>query len=125
MTKMLALLLVMICTSLQAGVVKTDTIITDKTTTGVSGVSKPLGMYRTFQGFGNVSASTGAATIEIQVSNDCTNYIVIDTLSLTLGTTVTSDYYENQYAWKCVRGNVATISGTNAKVSLIIGGHVE
>ncbi len=104
-----------------SGQVKVHNLITNKTTTGATDAAQPLGLHRTFHGFGNVTASTGAAEIEVQVSNDGTNWIIADTLALVLGTTVTSDSYENLYAWKYVRGSVKSISGTNAKVSLIMG----
>ena len=103
------------------GKVRTHLFATDKITTGASDAVSPLGLNRTFQAFGNTSAGSGAASIEVQVSNDGTNWLVLDTLSLTLGTAVTHDYYENNFAWKYVRTNVASISGTNAKVSVIMG----
>lgn len=101
--------------------VKTTYITTDKATTGVTSTFYPLGINRTFHGFGSTTNGVGAATIEIQVSNDCSHFIVVDTLSLTLGTSVTSDNFAINDAWKCVRANVASISGTGAKVSLVMG----
>lgn len=101
--------------------IATNALITDKITTGATDAVLPLGNIKTFHGFGNTSAGVGASTIDIEVSNDGTNFVVVDTLSLTLGTAVVSDSYANSDAWKYVRGNVKTISGTDAKVSLIMG----
>lgn len=103
------------------GKIKTQIIVTDKTTTGTTSAIQPLCVTKTIQGIGNTTAGAGATTIEIQVSNDGTNYFVDDTLSITLATTVASDTYVSLYPYKYIRGNVATISGTGAKVSLIIG----
>ena len=123
----LPLLLVMMSLNINAatmGQAKTDTLLSAVLVTGAGNASKPLGLNKSFQAIGSVTAATGAATIDIEFSNDCVNYQVMDTLSLTLGTAVTSDYYENNYAWKCVRGNVKTISGTNASVTLIMAGQL-
>jgi hypothetical protein len=105
------------------GQVKTSYLITDKITTGVvtDAVIQPLGNIRTFHLLGNTSAGAGASVVNIEVSNDGTNWIILDAPSLTLGTAVTSDFYESSAAWRYVRGNVVSISGTDAKVSLIIG----
>jgi hypothetical protein len=103
------------------GKVKTALMIDGAIATGVHSAVEPLGNKRTFQAIGNTSAGAGASTIEIQVSNDGTNFHTVDTLSLTLSTTVSSDVYETAAPWKFVRGNVATISGTDATVSLIMG----
>lgn len=103
-------------------VAKTADLFVDKINTGLSSVIKPLVSKRVFHLFGNVSASTGAASVEIQVSNDGTNFLVRDTLALTLGTSITHDYFELDAPWKFVRANVASISGTNAKVTLIMSG---
>lgn len=124
--KSLTLVLLVMLTSLTvfaevSGVVKTHVLISDRTTTGALTAITPLGPKRTFHGYGSTTAGSGASTIDVEVSNDGTNWIVFDTLSLTLGTTVTSDSSVIVDPWKYVRGNVKTISGTNAKVSLIMG----
>lgn len=125
MSKFLVLLVLTLFsfTSLGAtmGVVRTHTLVNAQIATGVEPSVQPLGINKTFHATGFTSAGAGASTIEIQVSNDGTNWVVVDTLSLTLGTTVTSDTYVNNDAWKYVRGNVATISGTDGTVSVIMG----
>ena len=75
---------------------------------------------RTFQASGSVSASTGAATIKIQVSNDGDNWIDLGTITLTLGTAVTSDGLAAFAKWAWVRANVTAISGTNAEVTVTV-----
>jgi hypothetical protein len=77
----------------------------------------------TFQAYGTTTAGAGAATVLIQGSNiDDTNaFITIGTISLTLGTTITSDGFATNVAWKYVRAYVSSISGTNASVNVLMG----
>ena len=75
---------------------------------------------RTFQASGSVSASTGEATIKIQVSNDGDNWIDLGAITLTLGTSVTSDGIASFAAWYYVRANVTALSGTNATVNVLM-----
>jgi hypothetical protein len=103
------------------GAAKTHSFFSDRTTTGASDKVRPLGSKKTFHAFGNTTAGAGAAAVKIQVSNDGTNWIDHDTLSLTLATTVSSDSFETDTAWAYVRANVDSISGTGAKVSVIMG----
>jgi len=103
------------------GKVKTEYIITDQIVTGVSAAIQPNCMHKTFQGIGSVSTSTGSAAIDLEVSNDGVNYKSLNTFSLTLGTVVTSSVYASSAPYRYLRSNVTAISGTNAKVSLIIG----
>jgi len=76
---------------------------------------------RTFQATGQTSASTGAARIDVEVSNDNTNWILMGSITLTLGTTTTTDGFVSSANWTWVRGKVFSISGTGAKVSLFMG----
>jgi hypothetical protein len=70
-----------------------------------------------FQAVGTVSASTGAATVKLQGSNDGTNWVDIGSITLTLGTAATSDKVVDTQNWLWVRSNVTAISGTNATVN--------
>ena len=101
--------------------VNVQTILDEVIATGAGTTVQPWKSKRMFQVFGNVSASTGAASVEVQGSQDGTNWVVLDTLTLTLGTTVTSDSGIVDAPWKYVRGNVGSISGTDATVSLFMG----
>jgi hypothetical protein len=76
---------------------------------------------RTFQATGQTSASTGAARVDVEVSNDNTNWVLMGSITLTLGTTTTTDGFVSSANWTWVRGNVFSISGTGAKVSLLMG----
>lgn len=107
---------------------KTHTFLAAVIATGVGAAAQLLGTKRTFHAFGLTSAGAGASTIDIEVSNDGVNFLVIDTLSLTLNTTITApsqDVYEMDNAWVYVRGNVKTLSGTDAAVTLVAGVQVE
>lgn len=78
-------------------------------------------LHRTFQASGATSAGAGAATIAIEVSNDGSNWLTYDTISLTLSTTTATAGVEMDAQWSYVRGNVTAISGTDASVSLYMG----
>ena len=75
----------------------------------------------TFQITGATSADAGAATVKIQVSNDGVGWLDLATLTLTLGTTATTDGVALAAPWQYVRGNCTAISGTGAAVTLTIG----
>ena len=97
------------------------TILKDAIATGASTHYLPFGVKRTFQAEGETSTGAGSATIDIEVSNDCSNYITAGTITLTLGTTTVDDGFATDAAWKCVRANVTAISGTDATVSVHMG----
>jgi hypothetical protein len=75
-----------------------------------------------FQAIGSTTTSTGAATVLIQVSNDGANYITMGTITLTLGTSITSDGFAAANTWEYYRANVSAISGTGASVTVYMKG---
>lgn len=79
-------------------------------------------VQHSFQATGYTSTSTGAATVLIQVSNDGVNYITLGTITLTLGTSVTSDGFAAANTWEYYRANLSAISGTGATVSVYMKG---
>lgn len=87
------------------------------TATGAQEAFKPRGSKKVFQAYGNTSAGAGAATIVIEGSIFGTNYVTLGTISLTLGTTVTSDGFAIDAPWPFVRARISAISGTNASVT--------
>jgi hypothetical protein len=78
--------------------------------------------YHSFQAIGATTASTGAATILIEVSNNGTNYITLGTITLTLGTSATSDGFAVANSWNYYRANLSAVSGTGASVSVYMKG---
>lgn len=77
---------------------------------------------KTYQASGTTSAGAGSATIVVQGSNDNgASWDTIGTITLTLGTTRTSDSFTSADRYAAVRGNVTAISGTDASVNLIMG----
>ena len=76
---------------------------------------------RTFQASGTTSSGSGAATILIEVSNDETNWLTLGTITLTLGTSSTTDGFTSDAPWAFVRARVSAISGTDAAVTAYIG----
>lgn len=91
------------------------------TTTGAGAGVRRRDPRSTFQAVGSVSASTGAASIDVEISNNGVNWKTVGTISLTLGTSKTSDGFALDAPWVFVRGNVTSISGTDATVSLLMG----
>lgn len=73
---------------------------------------------QTFQASGTTTSGAGAATIVIQVSNDNSNWITAGTITLTLGTSATTDGFALSANWKHVRANLTAISGTGAAVTV-------
>ena len=107
-------------------------LLSGATATGAGAAHVPVNTLRTFQAQGATSAGAGAATILIEVSNIAgpgpgdrpdsdTDWSTLDTLSLTLGTTATTDFGESNAAWRFVRARVTAISGTDATVSVYMG----
>jgi hypothetical protein len=79
--------------------------------------------FATFQAYGTTTAGGGTVTVLIQGSNIDLDaaFITIGTITLTLGTTVTSDGFVTSAPWKYVRANVSAISGTGASVNVLMG----
>lgn len=94
---------------------------TGVTTTGAGESFEPFGENRSFQLVGNTSAGAGAAQVDVEVSNDGSNWIKAGKLSLVLSTTVAKESMLMKAPWRYVRGNVISISGTDAEVTLTMG----
>ncbi len=75
----------------------------------------------TFQASGTTTAGAGTAVVAIEVSNDNANWITLGTITLTLGTSATSDGFAALAAWGFVRANVTTLTGTGASVTVTMG----
>lgn len=96
--------------------------------TGAGVAQDPVGTYRTFQASGATSAGVGAATILIEVSDALTRptsnaqFMTMGTITLTLGTTTTADGFASDAAWRWVRARITAISGTDAAVTVLMGG---
>ncbi len=97
-------------------------ILTDATTT-VTSDSLSLGdTSKTAQIKGTTTAGSGAATVVVEVTNNTDwPWLTAATLSLTLGTSATSDGVAITSAWKYIRLRITAISGTGAAVSGSIG----
>lgn len=102
----------------------TQNLITDAAATGAGQVfSLDDSTTATFSAFGNTTSGSGAAVVNIYVSNHPSNFIAspLGTISLTLGTSVTSDGFAMSGNWSYVKAEVMSISGTNAKVTVQMG----
>jgi hypothetical protein len=104
-------------------------LLNSATTTGAGAAWNPRDtsavatyVQHSFQAVGNTSAGSGAATVLIQVSNDGTNFITLGTITLTLGTSATSDGFAVANTWEYYRANLSAVSGTNATVTVYMKG---
>ncbi len=100
--------------------------MTDATTTIAGAKTQPGSGPWSLQAFGTTGSGAGAAVIVIEVSNIeapavDSDWIIAGTISLTLGTTRTSNGFASAASWRNVRARVTSISGTSAKVSVLIG----
>lgn len=96
-------------------------LMTAKTTTGASSIAAGFGPDCTIQMKGRTTSGAGAAAANIEVSNDEVSWVVGGSISLTLGTTDTTDGVHIQASWPFVRLNVTSISGTGASVDGYLG----
>jgi hypothetical protein len=96
-------------------------LLNAKTDTGAGAALEVSVSRRTFQLVGSTSAGAGAASVNIEVSNDGTNWLALGNIALTLATTAASDGFTSEASWTHIRGNVVSISGTGASVTLYMG----
>lgn len=96
------------------------TLLSAATATGAgSSVGLKAG-FHSYQAYGTTSAGSGSATINIEVSNDASNWVVLGTITLTLGTSATTDGLSSIAAWEYTRANVTAISGIDASVTVMV-----
>ena len=76
----------------------------------------------TFQATVNGSSGTVTATINIEVSNNERDWISMATISLSASAPVAdSDGFASNASWAFVRANLTAITGTDAKVTVVMG----
>lgn len=97
---------------------KTPTIM-QRTTTGADSAFNGYYGVKHFQG---TVTGTGAvtATIDVEVSTDNTNWVVMGSIVLS-GTDSATDAFASDTNWPYVRGNLTAISGTGAEATLAMG----
>lgn len=115
-------------TNLPGTVGGADSVTTLLSAVLVTGAGSPVSFpsgRATFQAFvtGTTTGVDLAALVDIEVSNDSQHWEVLTTLALSaIGWNSTADddhdSYECDKPWAFVRGNVTSISGTDAAVSL-------
>lgn len=108
---------------------KTEDLFSARTTTGYS---KSMRMTnsgaKSVQARGRTSGGAGAAVIKVWVSNwedasEASNdfdWVLAGTITLTLSTDNATDGFAIAAAWKKVRAEVDSISGTGANVDVVI-----
>lgn len=106
--------------------VRVDALVTDATTTGAKTtfeLSKNQGYVKTFTVLGSTGSGAGASVVIVEASltGNTGEWETLGTVTLTLATAVSSGSFTTQESFKYVRGNVSSISGTGAKVSVNMG----
>lgn len=103
----------------------TKPLLTAVTTTATSNaipLNKTSQKDFTVHAWGSTSSGTGAATIVVEVSNSLlAPWLTVDTIALTLGTAPVAGGFAVSGAWAFVQARVASISGTGAAVSAVLG----
>jgi len=100
--------------------IRVSKMLTSVTTTGAGSTAGPTTSSRktiqaTVTGTGAVSA-----TIQVQVSNDSSNWLELGEIVLS-GTNSDTDGFATEAPWAYYRGYVSAISGTGATVNLLCG----
>lgn len=101
--------------------VKNATLLNAATATGAGSFANGASGTKTYHASGSTSSGTGAATIIVQGSHTGVSWDTIGAISLTLGTSATSDGFTSDDRYTIVRGNVSALSGTGATVTLSMG----
>lgn len=96
-------------------------LLSSRTTVGAGDAKALDGANSCFQASGLTTSGAGAAVVTIEVSNDRISWLTAGTISLTLGTTATSDGFTMTASWPFARAYVTSISGTGAEVSATVG----
>jgi hypothetical protein len=97
------------------------TLANAATTTGAKTAMSLQKGQKTFQAYGTTSSGSGAVSVKVEATIDGTSWDSLGTISLTLGTTVTSDSFTTNEAYVSHRANVLSISGTGAAVTVVTG----
>lgn len=100
---------------------QTDKLCTAVTATGAQLEVQGWAQTKTYQASGTTTAGSGSAVIAVEGSNNGTSWDSIGSITLTLGTTSTSDSFTSNDRYTQVRCNVGTLTGTGATVSATVG----
>ena len=105
------------------GATRKAVLLNAATTTGAGSSGGPAPSGR--KSFHAVLTGTGAvsAVMEVQGSNDNSNWGVLAVLSPS-GTTTAAAQVELEASWLYYRGNVVSISGTGAAITVTVGEQV-
>lgn len=92
------------------------------TTTATGDSVEPWSTNRSYEVYGTTSAGSGSAIVVVEVRNsENSSWKTMATVTLTLGTAVTSDGFVSSAAWRYVRARVTTLTGTTATVAANVG----
>lgn len=101
--------------------IKSNTLINAVSTLTTSNVYSPNDRGLSFHATGVVGASTGTAVINIECSNDNTNWMTLGAMTLSMTTSVISDGFDSVSGFGYYRAKVTTLTGT-ATVSVYVSG---
>lgn len=96
------------------------TLLNAATATGAGALNSISTPIRSYQAFLSTS-TTPAATVDVEVSNDGTHWLLAGTITLSGSADSEGFITESAAPWLYDRGNVTSISGASATVTLIRG----
>lgn len=120
MKSLIAVLTILLSLSVSARKLDSMILLDDSIATDTSEVIRPNSHILSFMTFGTTSTGAGSATVLIEASLDNTNWFTVDTLSLTLATTVSNDDGNSVVPYPYIRARISAISGTDATVSVYL-----
>jgi hypothetical protein len=99
-----------------------QSLLENATTVAAGTAKNGISGAKTYDVWGTTTAGSGAATVQIQGSaNEGLTWNLLGTITLTLGTSATSDGFTSDDRYTLIRGNVTAISGTGAAVNAAMG----
>jgi hypothetical protein len=106
-------------------VVSSVPLLNAVSTPGVGAAHFGRGAKRTFQAYGEVASGTGAARVDVEVSDavspTANDWLTFGTVNLSLSTTRDTGGFTSDARWRWVRGNLISVSGTTPSITLVMG----
>ena len=104
-----------------SGETRTEFLLVDVEVVGVSGYFSSFTGIKTFQLIGSTNSDLGSVNVTVEGSQNNLNWDTLGTISLILNTSGVSDSFSSNDRYMYIRCNVTEISGSGAKVSMIVG----
>ena len=95
------------------------TLLDGATATGTSTLTiNDAPADKSCQASASTSSGTGSAVVDIEGSNDNSNWITLGTITLSPTTSGVTDGFAINAIWRNIRANLSTVSGTGSSVTV-------